>query len=136
MVLAGQTLFVAGPPDVVNEEEAVKSLDNPNLRAKLAEQGAAYKGHGPAILTAVSATDGKGLVSYQLAAAPVFDGMAAAGGKLYLSTVDGKVLCLGSGPGTPLARAADVIVTPRPDADKPLTTAPVQPSAVKRRARS
>jgi hypothetical protein len=29
------------------------------------------------------------------AAAPVFDGMAAAGGRLYLSTVDGAVVCLG-----------------------------------------
>jgi hypothetical protein len=126
MVHAGATLFVAGPPNFVDEEEAAKSMDDPNIRAKLIEQGAAYDGRKGAILAAVSAADGKGLLSYRLASMPVFDGMAAAGGRLYLSTTDGKVLCLGGGEGKPLELANDVAVKVRPpEADKPLTTTPV-----------
>jgi hypothetical protein len=38
MVLADKTLFIAGPPDVVNEENAFFDFDNEAVRAKLAEQ--------------------------------------------------------------------------------------------------
>lgn len=46
------------------------------------------------MLWAVSAADGKKQAEYTLAAPPVFDGMAAANGKLFLVTLDGKVSCL------------------------------------------
>ncbi len=42
---------------------------------------------------AVSRTDGKTLASVSLATPPVFDGMIAAGGRLYIATTGGKVLC-------------------------------------------
>ena len=35
------------------------------------------------------------LAEYRLDAPPVFDGLAAAGGQLYLATMDGKVACFG-----------------------------------------
>ena len=41
-------------------------------------------------------TDGTRLAEHPLDAPPVWDGMAAASGRLYLSTADGKVLCLGA----------------------------------------
>ena len=41
-------------------------------------------------LLAVSGTDGKALADYELKSPPVFDGMAAAQGQLYLSTKMGK----------------------------------------------
>jgi outer membrane protein assembly factor BamB len=44
---------------------------------------------------AVSAADGKTLADVRLASPPVWDGAAATAGRLYLSTVDGKVVCLG-----------------------------------------
>ena len=44
---------------------------------------------------AVAAADGKPLGQLKLDSVPAWDGMAAAGGKLFLSTADGKVLCLG-----------------------------------------
>ncbi|NUQ66169.1 MAG: PQQ-binding-like beta-propeller repeat protein [Pirellulales bacterium] len=44
-------------------------------------------------LTAVSAADGKILGRRELPA-PLWDGMAAAGGKLFVSTRDGKLVCL------------------------------------------
>jgi len=135
MALAGKTLFVAGPPELVNEDEVVKSGGDPKLQAALVAQGEAYDGRKGAILAAISAADGKGLASYRLASMPIFDGMAAAGGRLYLSTADGKVLCLGGGAGAALQSASGVTVAPRaPGADKPVAkaapaaTAPIRPA--------
>jgi len=42
----------------------------------------------------VSAADGRKVAEYTLDAPPVFDGLIAARGRLYLSTTDGKVLCM------------------------------------------
>ena len=47
----------------------------------------------PGQIFAFSASDGKQLAERKLASPPVWDGMAAAGGRLYLSTMDGKVVC-------------------------------------------
>ncbi|MBM3335400.1 PQQ-binding-like beta-propeller repeat protein, partial [Candidatus Sumerlaeota bacterium] len=59
MVKTGNALFAAGPPDVVDEEAAVKSLDDPETQKKLAEQKAAFEGRKGALLVAVSPADGK-----------------------------------------------------------------------------
>ena len=48
-----------------------------------------------ALLLTYSATDGKKMGEVKLAAFPVFDGMAAAGGRLYVSCQDGTLRCLG-----------------------------------------
>ncbi|NQU19734.1 MAG: hypothetical protein HQ567_00515, partial [Candidatus Nealsonbacteria bacterium] len=109
MVLADGVLFVAGPPDVHDEEAAVKALDDPAMQKQAIEQAAAFSGRRGGLLAAVSATDGRQLAAYQLDSMPRFDGMIAAAGRLYLCTADGKVLCLGSAEGEPLAEAADVI---------------------------
>jgi outer membrane protein assembly factor BamB len=69
MVLAGDTLFVAGPEDSFQP--------------------------GKSQLWAFSALDGESLSVLPLDAPPVFDGMAAADGKLYISTLDGMILCFG-----------------------------------------
>jgi len=46
-----------------------------------------------AVLRVYSAADGERLSELSLSADPVFDGMAVAGGRLYLSTRDGMVTC-------------------------------------------
>ena len=79
MVLAGRHLFVAGPPDVVD-------IDDPM---------AAFEGRKGAVLRAHWAADGNLLVEHKLDAPPVFDGLIAANGQLYLSLEDGTVLCMG-----------------------------------------
>ena len=104
MVLAGSVLFVAGPPDVLDEEEALRSPDAPTIREKLEAQTAALTGKMGGLLLAASAEDGRCLAAYELGCMPTFDGMAASGGRLYLTTIDGKVLCLG-GDGTSLPAA-------------------------------
>jgi hypothetical protein len=77
MVVAGSTLFVAGTPDVVDPEDP----------------WAAFEGRKGGVLWAVSTADGKKLAEYSLDHPPVFDGMAAARGRLYISTTDGNVAC-------------------------------------------
>jgi outer membrane protein assembly factor BamB len=78
MVAAGETLFVAGPPDVMDDTDPY----------------AAFEGRKGAFLWAFSAADGRKLTEHKLDSEPVFDGMIAANGRLYVSTRDGKVVCL------------------------------------------
>lgn len=96
MVLAGRTLFAAGPPDVLDERRAWRLPNDPEVQAQLARQDDALEGKLGGRLWAVSAAEGKALARYHLAAPPVFDGMAAAGGRLFLATTNGQVLCLGA----------------------------------------
>jgi len=93
MVLTDKTLFVAGPPDVVDEKEVFSQPDDAGIRAKVAEQTAALEGRKGALLWVVSASDGKKLAEYNLESPPVWDGMAASNGRLFISTRDGQVLC-------------------------------------------
>jgi len=79
IVAAENALFIAGPPDVLVSDDPMASFD----------------GRAGAVLWAVSKTDGKKLAELKLDAPPVFDGMAAAAGRLYLSTLDGRVTCMG-----------------------------------------
>ncbi|HUV64626.1 MAG TPA: PQQ-binding-like beta-propeller repeat protein, partial [Sedimentisphaerales bacterium] len=79
MVLAGRHLFVAGPPDVVDADDPM----------------AAFEGRKGTLLRAHSALDGKILAEYKLDVPPVFDGLIAANGQLYVSLENGTVLCMG-----------------------------------------
>jgi outer membrane protein assembly factor BamB len=93
MVLAGKTLFVAGLPDVLSEDEAFNRPGDPQVRGKVLEQDAAYEGKRGALLMGVSTADGKPVLRLDLPSQPVWDGMAAANGRLYMATIDGKVVC-------------------------------------------
>jgi len=96
MVLADKTLFVAGPPDVINEEDAVKSLQDVATQGRFAEQSQAVEGRKGGLLQVISTEDGKKLAEYELAVPPVFDGMAAAHGRLFFAAEDGSVNCFGA----------------------------------------
>jgi len=120
MVLTNDAVFAAGPPDVEDEEESVKTLSRPETQKKLAEQSAAFEGKRGALLVAVSRNDGKRLAAYRLDFVPRFDGLIAANGRLYVSTLGGEVLCLSSARGQPLQPADDAIVTARKDPGKTL----------------
>jgi outer membrane protein assembly factor BamB len=113
MVLTDSALFAAGPPDVQDEEQSVSSLPDPKTQKKLAEQSAAFEGKRGALLVAVSRDDGKKLAAYRLDFVPRFDGLVAANGRLYVSTVDGDVLCLSGATGRPLQAADNVVVAAR-----------------------
>jgi len=76
MVRAAGTIFVAGAPDIVDPEDP----------------HGAWEGRKGGVLAAFAAADG---AEYKLAAPPVWDGMAAAGGRLFISTGNGCILCMG-----------------------------------------
>jgi outer membrane protein assembly factor BamB len=98
MVLANKTLFIAGPPVVVDEQKVWGYLPESPIRAQLDEQSAALEGQKGALLWVVSASNGEKLAEYNLESVPVWDGMVAANGRLYLSMKNGKILCFGGKP--------------------------------------
>ncbi|MHC4981716.1 MAG: outer membrane protein assembly factor BamB family protein [Planctomycetota bacterium] len=77
MVLADKRLFVAGPAG-----DARHSL-------------AAFEGQQGVVLWSLSATDGEKLAEYKLESLPVFDGLAAAAGRLYIALDGGRLVCFG-----------------------------------------
>ena len=67
MVLANDTLFVAGPPDVADEHALWGRSNEPVFGEKMRAQTEALEGKQGAILWAVSAKDGKKLGELKLA---------------------------------------------------------------------
>ncbi len=94
MVLAGGILFAAGPPDRVDEKATFGRTLDPAVREKLAAQDRALEGKEGGLLWAISAKDGSKIAELRLEAMPVFDGMIAAGGRLYMAAADGAVWCI------------------------------------------
>jgi outer membrane protein assembly factor BamB len=94
MVMSDGKIFIAGPPDMVDEHEAMKLFNESEMQKKLKEQDEAFDGMNGALIWVVSVPDGEKIAEYKLDSSPVWDSMAAANGCLYLSTVDGKVLCM------------------------------------------
>ena len=88
MVLGKDRLAVAGPRGSGEKDPNLLAFTNES------EARAGFEGKKGVSLRIVSAADGKTLSECELPAMPVFDGLAAANGRLYLSTLDGKVLCL------------------------------------------
>jgi hypothetical protein len=78
MVKTGEVLFVAGPPDEFDEDDPY----------------AAFEGRRGARLAAMSANDGEQLAVQRLDTPPVFDGLIAGAGGLYMSLEDGSLMCL------------------------------------------
>ena len=79
MVHAGKRLFLGGAPTVTKAPESFP----------------AFEGERNGLLWVVSAEDGKKLTECRLDSPPVWDGMAAANGRLYIAARDGRVVCLG-----------------------------------------
>jgi outer membrane protein assembly factor BamB len=95
MVKANDKLFIAGPPDLIDEEETFQRTmaRDPNLASQLVQQDEALSGKSGGLMRVVAAADGSTLAEYKLDTLPAWDGMAAANGRLFLSTTDGNVIC-------------------------------------------
>jgi hypothetical protein len=94
MVLSGDLLFMVGPANLFTTSPEGK--DRPydlSSRESLLAQDAALKGANGSILTAVSAKNGNKLAEYKIESLPAWDGLAAANDSLFISTLNGKVLC-------------------------------------------
>ena len=81
MLLARQHLYLAGPPDLSPEQGAYEAM--------IGKRGAVFR--------VVSTSDGSQLAEFAMDEVPVFDGLIAAGKRLYMSTMDGTLICLGGG---------------------------------------
>ena len=79
MVATTGRLFVAGPPDVVDPDDPL----------------GAFEGRKGGRLYAVDAATGERTAEHALASPPVFNGMAAARGRLYVVQEDGRIVCFG-----------------------------------------
>jgi outer membrane protein assembly factor BamB len=79
LVAADNVLCVAGPPDVVDPADPL----------------AAFEGRKGGVLRVVDKSNGQSVGEYTLTAPPVFNGTAAANGRLYLSLENGNVACFG-----------------------------------------
>ncbi len=95
MVKAGDTLFIAGPPDLIDEENTFSHFSEDATQSLLRRQDAAFKGEEGSLLWAVSPSSGQTLAEYKLKGLPRWDGMIAAGGRLYIVFGDGTVGCYG-----------------------------------------
>jgi len=94
MVLADAILFIAGPPDLLDEEQAKTRTPTPEIQARIAAQEASLLGKKGSIMWAVSTKDGAKLAEYTLESMPVFDSLIAANARLYWTTTDGRVMCM------------------------------------------
>jgi outer membrane protein assembly factor BamB len=96
MVLAKDTIFLAGPPDNTDEEDTFKRImeRDKSVEAELAAQDAALQGKQGGVLLAIDKKTGKQLSRVTLEELPTWDGMAAANGKIFITTEKGKVICL------------------------------------------
>jgi len=79
MVATDDQLCVAGPPDVVEADDPL----------------GAFEGRKGGVLRIVEKTDGRLISEHKLAMPPVFNGAAAANGRVLLSLEDGSLACFG-----------------------------------------
>jgi hypothetical protein len=97
MAMGGKTVFISGPPDTINEEYAFEKMagKDASVLEELKEQDEALDGKRGASLWGVSTETGKMGAEIKLPSPPVWDGMAVARGRLYVATLDGKLVCFG-----------------------------------------
>jgi hypothetical protein len=97
MTLAGFRLFIVGPPDIIDEEKTFKGLSesDPLVQELLAKQDAVLDGEQGGQLLVVNTIDGSIEHKIDLQALPAWDGLIGANGQLFLSTLDGQLMCFG-----------------------------------------
>ena len=97
MALAGKTVLVSGAPDTIDEEYAFERLAarDPAILQELKEQDEALDGKRGAKLWAVNTETGEQSAGLELTSPAVWDGITVAQGRVYVSTMDGRVQCFG-----------------------------------------
>ncbi len=97
MALAGKTVLVSGAPDTIDEEYAFERLaaKDPAILQELNEQNEALEGRRGAKMWAVNTETGEQSTGLELTSPPVWDGITVAQGRVYVSTMDGRVQCFG-----------------------------------------
>jgi len=96
MLLSGEHIIIAGPEDKVNEDAAYRKFRDPATKAQLAEQAERFTGKSGGVLWIVDRKTGEKVFDLKLDTIPVFDGFSAAQQRLYMSAVDGRLICFES----------------------------------------
>ena len=93
MAMSGNSIVVAGPADMVDEEYAFEALTrkDKSVMELLVEQDAALDGKRGAEMVFVDRNDGSQTGRIHLDAPPVWDGMIVAQGAIFVATTDGKI---------------------------------------------
>ncbi|MDP6523070.1 MAG: PQQ-binding-like beta-propeller repeat protein [Kiritimatiellia bacterium] len=94
MVKVKDKVIVAGPKDIIDETKVKNLHDSPEMQIQMDKQSAMIEGKVGGVLWMVSDSDGSKLSELHLESPPLFDGMIAANGSLYISNMDGSVVCL------------------------------------------
>ncbi len=89
LVLAGEVLYAAGPANVLAGDVATDASTAIQILGKHAEAFAGRKG---GLLVSVSPADGRTLGELAVDSPPVHDGLIAADGALFMTTIDGHVV--------------------------------------------
>jgi len=93
LVLAGDTLFAAGAPDVLDETTPGIRHESPEVLKLIEKQVDALAGKYGGVLISASRTDGEIKKRIKIDASPVFDGLIAANGRIFMVLKDGTVQC-------------------------------------------
>ena len=88
MIQTPGQMVLAGIPDLAKRNSNELAFDNAD------EVQAAYSGSKGGIIRFVNTTDGTQTEEIKLGTRPVFDGLAAAHGKLFIALKDGRLQCL------------------------------------------
>lgn len=96
MALVANILLIAGPPNYEALTKWSGFYDAAAYQKWLQNETAAYRGEQGGRLLAISRNDGKPLSEYSLEAQPVFDGLAAANGQVFVALENGTVACYGT----------------------------------------
>ena len=91
-------LFAVGPPEVIDGYDAIDLIRKQQTQSfevdRIYEKEKSMAGELGAKLMVVSTANGSVMSETRLDAPAVFDGMSAANGKIFLSDVNGRVICL------------------------------------------
>ncbi|MBL9115973.1 MAG: PQQ-binding-like beta-propeller repeat protein [Verrucomicrobiaceae bacterium] len=95
MAVAQKTIFVAGPEDVVDEEDAVVRMGkgDETILPLVQKMDDNLEGKNGGLLLAVNTEDGAVVSTLKLDSPPAWDGLTVAQGCVFMSTLDGRVIC-------------------------------------------
>ena len=92
MFVTDSTLVVAGPRDLYHEEEVISAglLENDEIFALQQEH---MEGKYGSLLKVIDKNQGNELHTMELDQTPTWDGVITAGGRIYMTTTEGRILC-------------------------------------------
>jgi len=93
LALARNALVIAGPRDVLDEEESYRRWYDKDMQEILHAQDDLMAGTKGALLILLNRETGEHIATCEIPAGPVWDGMAIDQGRILLPTVDGTVTC-------------------------------------------